>query len=705
MGAHVGMLSKSPGPMLRSMVLIAMIAVLLVGAGAAGWIAYSMRKVVMEGALPAQTKALEYAGRSLAFRVEQQQKPLYNLAMVLSEHMQDSAEAMEAMLKQPASLAQQFDQVQLANGKGQLLVNLHKEQAKPLHQLDEPLREVLKRALAEGKPMTQAWVRPSDAGLQLEFYNVVPVRDAQGKLKGVLGGNYKVPLTVLFSLEVGSADTGSQLLLIDRDLHPLALSSKGEWQLPAAAGGAALPKELDPVWVKTAQAGAVSEQRNHKLLSAMPLPWGQWALLKMSDVQEWVPGISSKMMGWLAAALLGVALVLGAVLCLIAYPLTALFRTAEWAERRGLMLEVDSSVRGANWWQALSDHDWGEAQTLRTALQALGGGYEVHGERERQLELQLQTLMDYAPVGLIVTHGSKVQRVGMQAARVLGYQPREMPGLPVRALCATEADYKDLMERVRRALDTYGQFDSEVCFVRKDFKPIWVRIHGQSMQRMSRVWELTGKELDDHYLVWELEDVTTQRQLREQSSWKAMHDPLTRLPNRTAFALRLKEWLREYASPDYLESLSTAGAVSRTMAEPAVHGIVLYVDLDHFSQVNRQGGREVGDEVLGHIARLIESTVRPHGWVARVGGDEFAILMAGVSREEGMRHAQLLCMAIQDWDGSYQGQRYMLSASIGMLLLDASYHTAATAFKGADMACYAAKRKGRNRVEVMTAAV
>lgn len=691
--------------MLRSMVLIAMIAVLLVGAGAAGWMAYSMRKTVMDGALPAQTKALEYAGRSLALRVEQQQKPLHSLALVLAEHMQDAPDALEAMLRQPASMAQQFEQVQLANGNGQLLVNLHKDQAKPLHQLEEPLREVLKRALADGKPMTQVWVRPSDLGLQLEFHNVVPVRDTQGRLRGVLGGNYKVPLTVLFSLEAGAAEMGSQLLLIDRELRPLALSSKGQWQLPAAAGDAALPKELDPAWLKTAQLGTVSEQRSNKLWSTMPLPWGQWTLLKVSDVQEWVPGVSSKMMAWLALALLAAALLLGIVLCLIAYPLTALFRTAEWAERRGLMMEVDSSIRGANWWQALSDHDWGEAQTLRTALQALGGGYEAHGERQRQLELQLQTLMDYAPVGLIVTHGSKVQRVGMQAARVLGYQPREMPGLSVRALCATEPDYRDLMDRVRRALDTYGQFDSEVCFIRKDSRPIWVRIHGQSMQRMSRAWELTGKELDDQYLVWELEDVTTQRQLREQSSWKAMHDPLTRLPNRTAFALRLKEWLREYASPDYLESLNATRAISRNQEESAVHGIVLYVDLDHFSQVNRQGGREVGDEVLGHIARLIESTVRPHGWVARVGGDEFAILMAGVSREEGMRHAQLLCMAIQDWEGSYQGQRYMLSASIGMLLLDASYHTAATAFKGADMACYAAKRKGRNRVEVMTAAV
>ena len=69
--------------MLRSMVLVAMIAVLLVGAGAAGWVAYSLRRAVMDGALPAQTKALEYAVRSLAFRVEQQQKPLHMVRLQL----------------------------------------------------------------------------------------------------------------------------------------------------------------------------------------------------------------------------------------------------------------------------------------------------------------------------------------------------------------------------------------------------------------------------------------------------------------------------------------------------------------------------------------------------------------------------------------------------------------------------------------------
>lgn len=688
-----------PGPILRSMVLVAVCAMLLLGAGVAASVAYTMRKAAAEEALPAQTRALEYAGRTLAFRVEQQQKPLLALAHVLAEHMHESREAVEALLLQPASIAQQFEQIQLADGKGQLLVHLNNGQPRPLPQLADQSRDVLKRALAEGKPVTQAWVRSGEAGLQLEFQNAVPVRNAQGKFLGVLGANYKAALSVLLPLDDSAGSTSGQILLMDREARPLAMADKGQWQIPAA-GDAALPRGLDLAWFKQIHAGAGGLQRDGQLWSAVPLPMTQWVLVKVSKAHKWVEGLTTNMLGWLVLVLTVAAITLGAVLCLIAYPMTALYRKAQRAQQRGVVTEADASVYGAHWWQRLSSHDWGEAQTLRVALQALGRCREGHGERERQLQLQLQTLMDYAPVGLVVTQSDTVQRVGMHAARVLGYQPREMQGLPVRMLCASEQEFQGLMDRITRALDVYGQFDSEVCLVRKDARPIWVRIHGQSIRRMSRAWEQSGKDTDDRYQVWELEDVTTKRLVREQSSWKAMHDPLTRLPNRAAFELRLKEWLAE-CQASLRESATGDAAVAAS--SPAMLGVILYVDLDHFSQVNRQSGREVGDEVLGHIARLIENSTRPHGWVARVGGDEFAVLLPGLGREEGMRHAQLVCMAIQDWDGSHQGQRYMLSASIGMLLLDASYQSVDTAFKDADMACYAAKRKGRNRVEVMAA--
>lgn len=697
--AGAGWWRGGPGPIVRNMVLLAMCAVLLLGAGVAASVAYITRKAAAEEALPAQTRALEYAARSLAFRVEQQQKPLQALAHVLAEHMQDSREALEALLLQPSSIARQFDQIQLADGKGQLLIYLNNNQARPLQQLADRSRDPLKRALSEGKPVTQAWVQTGDAGLQLEFQNVVPVRNAQGKLLGVLGGNYKTALSLLLPLEDSSAIATDQTLLMDREGRTLAASDKGLWQAPAATD-IALPHGLDMAWFKQAQTGAGALQRDGQLWSAVPLPMMQWVLVKVSNTQKWTQGLSTNLLGWLVVVLLAAAIVLGAVLSLIAYPLTALFRKTQKAQQRGVVTETDANVYGAHWWQRLSTHDWGEAQTLRLALQDLGRCREEHGEHERQLQLQLQTLMDYAPVGLVVTKLDVVQRVGMQAARVLGYLPRELQGLPVRSLCASEQEFQNLMHRISRALDVYGQFDSEVCLLRKDSRPIWVRIHGQSVRRMSRAWEQTGKGADDRYQVWELEDVTTKRLMREQSSWKAMHDPLTRLPNRAAFELRLKEWLAECQTTLKENMAGQASAAGGPML-----GVILYVDLDHFSQVNRQSGREVGDEVLGHIARLIEASTRPHGWVARVGGDEFAVLLPGLGREEGMRHAQLLCMAIQDWDGSHEGERYMLSASIGMLLLDASYHSVDTAFKDADMACYAAKRKGRNRVEVMTASV
>ena len=688
--------------MLRIVMLIVMVVVMLVGAGTAIWVGYSMRQTAADGALPAQTRALEYMARSLAFRVEQQQKPLQNLAVVLSEHMHAPREWLEALLLQPTSVAQQFDQVQLADSRGQLLLNLQKDQSRPLAQLPDAVRDTLKRGLGEGKPLVKSTVQTTDAGLQLEFQNVVPVRTSQGRLLGVLGASHRAAVPSLLPLEDEQAGVSGELFLFDKEGRLLAQGHKGQWQLPqAVANGSAFDGE-DLDWIKTAQAGALSERRGSKLWSAVALPWTPWVLVRVSNVQDWVPGMSARAIWLLVAALALTAIALLVVMTLIFHPLTEIFRKAERARLRGVVDEVDGNVYGARWWQRLSAHDWGEAEVLRNALQTLGRSRESHDERERQLQLQLQTLMDYAPVGLIVTQGRKVLRVGMQAARVLGYHPREMQEMPVRQLFASDQVYEELMARISRGLDIYGQFDSEVCLYRKDSSPIWVRLNGQSMQRISRAWEVGSREEDERYLVWELEDVTTQRMVREQSSWKAMHDPLTRLPNRAAFVVRLEEWLKECETATVAESADEQTETAEAVL--AGHGVILYVDLDHFSQVNRQGGREVGDEVLGHIARLIESSVRPQGWVARVGGDAFAVLMPGLNREQGMRHAQLLCMAIQDWEGSYEGQRYMLSASIGMLVLDASCHSVATAFQGADMACYAAKRKGRNRVEVITAA-
>lgn len=695
---------RGPGPMLRAMVLLVTLTLLLVSGGLATWLVYSMRKAALEEALPLRTQALEQISRNLAFRVEQQQKPLLSLASQVAEHFQQPSQALEALLMQPTSIARLYEKVQLADANGQVLLNLDMAQSQALPALPESVRDVLRRGLLEGKPLVQAWLQSMEVGSQLELQHVVAIRSKQGALLGVLGGSTKVSAQTLLPFEAESSGKAVRLFLYAKDGKLLAHSSRARWQLGLPEGGVA--ENMDPAWLKAAQAGAVSERKGAQFWSAVPLPWTQWVLVQISETEEWAPHLGKTEYLMIAAALVAAAVGLGLLLSLIAHPLTDLYRRADRALARGVVDVVNPQVRGANWWQRLSEHDWGEAKSLRMAIQALGHRNERHDERELQLQMQLQTLMDYAPVGLVVTHANQVQRVGMQAARILGFTPRELQGMSIRRLCPSTQSYEELMSRVSRDLDLYGQFDSETCFVRKDKSLVWVRVHGQSMQRLRRSWEAPRRDGNEDFLVWEVEDVSTQRLMREQSSWKAMHDTLTHLPNRAAFLLRLKEWLLESANMPR-ESAVLDGA--DTAAEPvlvseACDGVVLYLDLDHFAQVNRQGGRQAGDEVLAHMGRLIEASVRPQGWVARVGGDEFAVLLPGFSLEQGMRVAQLLCMAVQDWEGSHEGERYILGASIGLLALDSRHHTVASALKAVDMACYAAKRKGRNRVEVMTVA-
>jgi diguanylate cyclase (GGDEF)-like protein/PAS domain S-box-containing protein len=106
-------------------------------------------------------------------------------------------------------------------------------------------------------------------------------------------------------------------------------------------------------------------------------------------------------------------------------------------------------------------------------------------------------------------------------------------------------------------------------------------------------------------------DVSDQRRLQEQLSYQAQHDPLTGLPNRQVFADRLR--------------LAAAG-----------HGLiaVLFIDLDRFKWVNDEWGHDVGDEVLRRVARRLAGCVRAEDTLARVGGDEFVILLDGIDGEQ-----------------------------------------------------------------------
>ncbi|KAI5935459.1 Very long-chain specific acyl-CoA dehydrogenase, mitochondrial [Manis javanica] len=374
-------------------------------------------------------------------------------------------------------------------------------------------------------------------------------------------------------------------------------------------------------------------------------------------------------------------------------------------------------------WRMPWTHAWGEASTLWQALHRLGQMGQEQAHEIGRLQLRLQTLMDYAPVGLVVT-GRHLELVGLQAARMLGYPPRELQGQAIRQLCASTRRTSNCWSACARTW-TVRPVRQRAVLCPQGRRPIWVRLHGQSLQRLRRGLEPRAVVPADPTLVWVVEDVTMQRLVREQPGWKAMHDPLTLLPNREAFAMRLHEWLQECSAAQRLpaealqqgesalqHSDNTAVAtVEEALEEEAEektvglqqHGVILFLDLDHFAHVNG-GGHAAGDEVLCHMARLIDSVVRPLGWVARLGVMNSPCCWRAPRRSRACCWRKACGMAVQDWEGAYEGQRYLMGVSVGMVVLDARQHTVSSALRSADMACYAAKRKGRNRVEVLEAA-
>ena len=702
-----GMMQRH-GSALKAMVALAVLVLAVSVAALAAWLPYSMQQQMLSRIEMAQTQEVERFVRLLSTRLEQQARPLLVLAPVVAEHMGKLAPGESLALATRGSIAALYESLHVANAQGQVLFQLKNGKEQPVRGLDEASRLAVRRGLEEAKPGVTARIDRKRADASLEIQYVVPLRNAEGKLLGVLGASVTQPAQSLLPPAAEQGERGSRWAIVDKGGQVLASSAA------AARNSQAWLQPGEPRADGTAGAG--SRWLGELLVTEAVVPWPQWTVVRAEDQQQLLPSLPKRQRWILAGAVLVVAVLLGVAMLFIAHPMTEIYR---WALDRPGAAEGGSSGPShdspplspadmwsfEHWKRQLPEPGWGEAAAIHEAIQALAQSQNEQQAIHQQLQLQLQLLMDHAPIGLVVTQRGHIQRIGMQAARMLGYSSAELQGVSLQTLCPSPDDYASLWRRVMRDLDLYGQFDDEACLLRKDRSPVWLRIHGQSAQRLWRGWESHGEHQAQVPFVWVVEDVTTERLVRESTNWKAMHDPLTRLPNHEAFALRLHQWLAECAEAVTEKSGQASTAEDRRLAAMQ-HGVVLYLDLDHFSHINQQGGREAGDDVLLHVARLIEACVRPQGWVARVGGDEFAVLLPGVGQEQAMRIAQTLCMAVQDWEGVHHGEHhYLMGVSIGLLVLDAGRYTVSSAMRAADRACYAAKRKGRNRVEVLADAM
>jgi diguanylate cyclase (GGDEF)-like protein/PAS domain S-box-containing protein len=176
-------------------------------------------------------------------------------------------------------------------------------------------------------------------------------------------------------------------------------------------------------------------------------------------------------------------------------------------------------------------------------------------------------------------------------------------------------------------------------------------------------------------------DVGEKRKLTQQLEYQALHDPLTGLLNRRGFESRLAALLQ------------TARNQSREHA-------LCYVDLDHFKLINDTCGHVAGDDLLRHLPELLQPRVRRSDTIARIGGDEFALLLEDCSLEQAGRIAGAVRDTVRDFRFHWQYRSFTIGASIGVVGITAASQGPAAVLGAADAACYVAKDQGPNQVHV-----
>ncbi|WP_198287080.1 diguanylate cyclase domain-containing protein [Frankia sp. QA3] len=194
-------------------------------------------------------------------------------------------------------------------------------------------------------------------------------------------------------------------------------------------------------------------------------------------------------------------------------------------------------------------------------------------------------------------------------------------------------------------------------------------------------------------------DIVERKTLEEELASQASRDPLTGLPNRSAFRSRLAEVASsrrdERGEDGERDDTSDTQPEKRRFA-------VLFIDLDHFKPVNDTYGHDVGDQVLTIVAMRLGAAVRVDDSVARLGGDEFAVIVPHGDEAYLADLADRILHSVRQ-PINCRGTDITISATIGGALSAVDVEDPTTAVRAADRAMYEAKRRGRNRTVVATA--
>ncbi|MGE5470077.1 MAG: EAL domain-containing protein [Bacteroidota bacterium] len=286
-----------------------------------------------------------------------------------------------------------------------------------------------------------------------------------------------------------------------------------------------------------------------------------------------------------------------------------------------------------------------------------------------------QKVFNHTPTGIIFTdEAHRILSINPATSQMTGYESYELLGHTVFALTSLppELTPEVFHEEVARNASWYGEM--EIARKSGESFPAGIRV--------SRVDD-PHSGLPAHY-IWILADITERREAEERMRHIAQHDPLTGLPNRLALLMRLAQLLPEARRHQW------------TLA-------IMFLDLDRFKIINDTLGHSIGDEMLREVAARLSRSVRESDMVARIGGDEFVILLPDIASAAVAATVAGKVLTAFANPITVDGVELHTSPSIGISIFPDDGLDGDTILKNADTAMYCAKAAGRNNYQFYAA--
>ncbi len=463
------------------------------------------------------------------------------------------------------------------------------------------------------------------------------------------------------SLKLASPARRATLVVFDRSGAPL----EPHLQPAAHALAAELACEIDRDAASADAAGGVV-----RLLAP-----GIDSLNDAAAIIEWPAGAQPRMLHVNRAfeTLLGFAAdeSIGASLEMLYGPLTDRERIAFMSER---VRETLAARIPVVYYHRDGLPMWVEVSLRGVPSTAPSGGYVVATMRDvsarkefefalakekRKLQVTLAAIGD----GVITTVADgRVDYVNLAARAMLDLDAAEAYGKPIAEVLPLREGDGAPIDVLLGAADAGDGFRGQAQYEREDGH---------------KVLAYVSSPIADEGFVVVLRDVTDQQRLSTRLSYEASHDPLTGIYNRRKFDHVLLE------------------AIGSAQRRAGPHALAL-LDLDRFKRINDDCGHAAGDRVLTDVARLLQTQLRERDVVARMGGDEFAVLLHDCSLDNARRVFANLQSAVEGYRITFAGREYGVGVSLGMAVIDGSEKEAGAIVAHADAACYAAKARGRD---------